>query len=72
MREPYAPCKGCADRVIEDPETGAKDCHGSCGKYEEYKAEARKYKKEREERIKREYEAGRPWLNKYKKHRKER
>lgn len=72
MKEPYAPCKECADRVAEDPETGAVDCHKSCRRYEEFKAEVVEYKKERKQRKKREYEADRPWLDKYKKHRKER
>ena len=63
MKRPQGYCKDCPDRVAEDPETGARDCHITCEKYKRFKKELGEwyheyYKTKRDEAL----ADKRPWL----------
>lgn len=64
MRKPEGYCKDCPDRVAEDPETGARDCHITCEKYKRFKQElADWYRDYNNEKKAAELSNGRPWYN---------
>ena len=66
MREPIAPCKGCTDRVVEDPENGTRDCHRDCEKYKDYLERRRKWNRGVYKARVTDLIAGdRPWLHKH-------
>ena len=63
MKRPQGYCKGCPDRVAEDPETGARDCHITCERYKRFKAELAEWHREYYERKRAEaLKNKRPWL----------
>ena len=66
MREPIAPCKGCKDRVVEDPEKGTHDCHQECAKYSDFMAERSEWnRKLHAARALDCITENRPWLHKH-------
>lgn len=63
MQKPEGYCKGCEDRIAEDPETGARDCHITCERYKRFKAELAEWHNEYYKK-KREHDLGaRPWIH---------
>ncbi len=67
MLKPVPPCKGCKDRVREDPERGLKDCHDRCDKYIEFREALDRYTAEIN-RLKGEVKVpeARPWIKRHK------
>ena len=64
MKRPQAPCLRCEDRTIEDPETGARDCHDRCAKFRKYKQDLSEYKEKLRAEIGADRTAAcRPWLD---------
>ena len=65
MLKPQGYCKGCKDRVAEDPDTGARDCHITCEKYKRFKKElAEWYSDYHKKRVLDHVATDRPWINK--------
>lgn len=63
MLKPTGYCKGCKDRIAEDPETGARDCHITCERYKEFKKElAEWYRECRKEKQVADLTQYRPWV----------
>ena len=63
MKKPRGYCKGCKDRIAENPEKGTRDCHRDCIKYKQFRRELVEYYKHIEAERAIDYIAEhRPWF----------